>query len=177
MVRAEVFRHRRMAPMAYRLSLIRRSLSTPISTYPCCRRIPRLCKATHQRPRSHVRNFRTDTLIESGPEDYSHPRGHLVLGKRIRSERGPPPSGRALTPVALAAGQPNAWRRSGVLRPRGLRSFDDGRAGIGRPTVQCAAARIRAGAICRSERHGRPRLIKVGIATAVSLGGNRACRK
>jgi hypothetical protein len=30
------------------------------------------------------------------------------------SERGPPPSGRALTPVALAAGQPNAWRRRNV---------------------------------------------------------------
>ena len=31
------------------------------------------------------------------------------------SERGPPPSGRALSPVALAAGQPNAWRGHGAM--------------------------------------------------------------
>ena len=38
------------------------------------------------------------------------------LGKpRPVIERGPPPSGRALTPVALAAGQPNAWRRRSVI--------------------------------------------------------------
>ena len=39
----------------------------------------------------------------------------LDLGKpRPVSERGPPPSGRALTLVTLVAGQPNAWRRRSV---------------------------------------------------------------
>ena len=39
------------------------------------------------------------------------PRGHLVLGMpHLR----PPSSGRALTPIALAAGQPNARRRRWV---------------------------------------------------------------
>ena len=108
--------------------------------------------ASHPRPAACSKKFGAaqprSQLSMHAPTDSGPGISHLQ--RHLNSERGPPASGRALTPVALAAGQPNAWRRHGATGASG-----GGADGHSSP-VSDDRRRARLSCVQRSARFRRP---------------------